>query len=94
MDLNELYDKCRQDPSLIPGYISKYRELRAQRITALGTLEFKDLGIKEEYGSVLPPSTKGVIVGLIKQKVISCDEKIHKIDEVIQKLKDIKLGVE
>ncbi len=89
MTLEELYNKCIANPDLIPGYIKTYKELRLKEIDRIGSLQFKDLGVREEF-DILPSRTKGVVIGLIRQALQSNNDKIKKIDDIILELKHIK----
>ena len=90
MTLDELYQRCVDDPSLIPGYIKSYKKIRVSQSDALSSIQFKDLGIKDEYTNDLPSRTKGVVIGLIRQALISNNQKLKTIDLIISELEYIQ----
>ena len=89
MTLEELLESARLDYDLRRKYIKQYEQIKQKEIDRLMNYQWHDLCTNEEINTVCAPRTKGVVLGLVRQSMISNSEKLKKIDEIIKQLKEM-----
>ena len=88
MTLEELFKICMADRSRCKSYIKKYETIRETERNRILSLKWSDISCNEEVNKTTAPRTKGVVVGLIHQSMLSNSEKLKKIEEIITNLKE------